>query len=536
MSKVAKFVGIVAGVVAVVATGGAALGVFAPAVAGTLGSAAAIGAIASVASAAASIAARLTAKPPPARGQVNETTVGANQPMPYLIGETYSGGAIVHEAGWGATLKKVKNPYYFRAVTYSFCGPVAAMLAVYGDFVEIPFSGNAATGFYSGFLYLDHQLGATPEADELSPQWAGCPDWGDEYKLSGHAAGGFSLLFDKEGERFASGQPQFGIKWQGVMAYNARLDSTRPGGSGPQRINDETTWGYSENPADHAVTYAYGRYQNGKKVFGVDLGDAAIDLAGPMAWANMCDANGWKVGGTIYEPGDKWDNLKRICQAGGGEPVLSGGLLRWRWHRPHVSLRTITVADLAAPNREAPSNQSWKRRRNTIIPLWRSEANKWDFVQSAPVTREEWVDEDGEPKEFEQQFHLVQDKDQAAQLGAYQLAEEREDGIIPLVLKPEFMTYDPGDGLTLDLPDMDLEMVKVIVVSRSVDPGTGAVSMSFMPRWDGVDAWALAQTGTAPAPSPVTSPEDLDLAAFENEQPFSVEFVGGDAQAVKDRE
>lgn len=520
MSKVFKVVGIVAGVVAVVASGGAALAALAPtAIGASAATLTTVATIASVVAAAATIGARLTAKPPPAQGAVNETTIGANQPMPYLMGESYSGMAMVHEAGWGAPLKKVKNPYYFRAVTASFCGPVAALVGIYGDFVEIPFSGNAATGFYSGFLWADHQLGATPEADALQPQWPGCPDWGEDYKLSGHAAIGFSLLFDKEGERFASGQPQFGAVWQGVMAYDPRLDSTYPGGSGSCRIDDESTWVYSENPALHALSYAYGRYQNGKKVFGVDLGGAAIDLAGAVAWANLCEANGWKVGGSIYEPGDKWNNLKLICQAGGCEPVLAGGLLKWRWQRPHVSLRTITADDLARPNTESASNQSWKRRRNTIIPSWRSSANRWDYVQSTPITKEEWLDEDGEEKAFEQQLRLVQDADQAAQLCAYQLAEEREAGLINLVLKPEFMAYDPGDGLTLDLPEDDLEMVPVILVSRSVAPETGEVTMAFMPRDPDVDAWALAQTGTGPGASPVTSPEDLDRAASNNQNP-----------------
>lgn len=517
MSKVFKVIGVVAGVVGAIALTAGTLGAGSVATAALLTK---IGTIASIASAAATVAARLTAKPPPARGTVNETTIGMNQPMPYLIGETYSGGAMLHEAGYGATLKKVKNPYYFRAVTYSFCGPLAALMGIYADFEEIPFSGNAATGFYSGFLYADTQLGATPESSALTPQWAGCPNWGPDYKLSGHGAVGFSLLFDKEGERFASGQPQLGTVWRGVLAYDMRLDSTRPGGSGPQRIDDETTWGWNRNPACHAVTYAYGRYQNGKKVFGVDLGDDAIDLAGPIAWANLCDANGWHVDGTIYEPGDKWANLKEICQAGGGEPVLAGGILKWRWHRPHVSLRTITHVDLARPDIELPSNQTWKARRNTIIPLWRSAANRWDYVQSAPVFKAEWVEEDGEEKAFEQQFRLVQSKDQAAQLAAYQIAEERGAGTITLVLKPEFMTYDPGDGMTLNIPEVGLEMMPVIVVSRSVAADTGEVTMTFMEREAGVDAWALAQSGTAPEPTPIVTAQERDEAAGNNQNPL----------------
>lgn len=521
MSKVFKVVGVVAGVVGAVAltvgTLGVGSSVAALALAKTLTT---VGTIASVVSAAASVGARLTAKPPPARGTVNETTIGANQPNRYMMGETYEGGALIHEAGYGATRKKVKNPYYFRAVSYSLCGPVAALMGIYAEFEQINFSGSAATGFYAGYLYADVQLGATPESNALAPQWSGCPSWGADYKLSGHAGIGFSMLFDKEGERFASGQPQLGAVWRGVLCYDFRLDSTRPGGSGPQRIHDETTWGWNENPACHAVTYAYGRYANGKKIMGADLGADAIDLAGPIAWANLCDANNWKVGGTIYEPGDKWANLKEICQAGGGEPVLAGGMLKWRWQKPHVSLRTITADDLASPDMEVPSNQTWKTRRNTIVPLWRSAANKWEYVQSDPITRDEWLEEDGEPKEYEQPFRLVQQKDQAAQLGAYQIAEERGAGTITLVLKPEFMTYDPGDGLTIDIDEVGLVMVPVIVTSRSVAPETGEVTMTFMTRDPGIDAWALSQSGTAPPPSAIVTAQERDEAAGNNQNPL----------------
>jgi hypothetical protein len=511
MSKVLRIVGTIASVAAVVVTP------FNPAAGAAL---AAVGTVAS-------IGAQITAKPPRSRvqGTLNETVVGANQPMPYLMGETYSGGVMLHEAGWGDTLKKAKNPYYFRAMTFSFCGPVEELVGFYADFDPITLSGTAATGFYSGFMWADVQLGATPEANALAPQWPGCPDWGSDYKLSGHAAIGVSLLFDKDGERFASGQPQFGTVWKGVLTYDARLDSTYPGGSGPCRIYDESTWVYSECPAWHAVAYGYGRYQNDVKVFGVDLGDASIDLAGAVAWANVCDVNGWKVGGTIYEPGDKWNNLKLICQAGACEPVLAGGMLSWHYQKPHVSLKTITAEHLAGGELEVPSNLTWKSRRNTIVPKWRSAANQWNFVQSTPVSKPEWVAEDGEVKEFEQEFQLVQDKDQAAQLAAYQLAQERGRGVITLQLKPEFMVYEPGDGLTIDIPEAGLEMEQVIVRRRPVAPDTGIVSMSFITREPDVDAWALAQGGTAPPATDVTTPQERDEAAGNNQNPggyFSV--------------
>mgnify|MGYP006920604220 CR=1 FL=1 len=42
-------------------------------------------------------------------------------------------------------------------------------------------------------------------------------------------------------------QPQVFAQW--VKVYDPRLDSTFPGGSGPQRADNEATWAWSERPA-----------------------------------------------------------------------------------------------------------------------------------------------------------------------------------------------------------------------------------------------------------------------------------------------
>src|SRR3546814_5950661 len=126
-------------------------------------------------------------------------------------------------------------------------------------------------------------------SNALSPQWAGTPGWGSAYKLSGQAAIGWSYKFDKKGKKFANGLPVTGAYLTGVKVYDPRLDSTFPGGSGSCRLGDESTYVYSENPALHAGTYAYGRYQNGKRTFGIGLPADGIDWAVVAAWATVCE-------------------------------------------------------------------------------------------------------------------------------------------------------------------------------------------------------------------------------------------------------
>ena len=340
MAKVFKVIGIIAGAVALIAGTIATFGIGAAAFAALAGS---VAAIAGIVATVASLGAQLLTKPPPARGSVTQILIGPDAPSPYPMGEGYFAGALRHDTAYGATLNKVPNPYRWMVCVYSVV--TAAALTPYVDLAAID-------SYYSGFLYTDTQLGATPESAALSPHFAGPPGWDAASKLSGSPAIGWNLLFDKDGKRFASGVPVLGAYGQWAKVYDPRLDSTFPGGSGAHRIDDEDTFEWSENPALHAGTYAYGRFQNDslpggrRRVLGVGLPADGIDWANVAAWANVCDANSWRLFGVVYEPGDRWQNLSDIAQAGGAVPVLTADALTFHYAAPRVPLDTITEADL----------------------------------------------------------------------------------------------------------------------------------------------------------------------------------------------
>lgn len=519
MAKVAKIVAVVAGVVAVVASGGAALGVFA-----TIGGVAAstVAAVASLVATVAGFAARALTKPPPARGSVVQVIKDPNAPSPYVMGEGYFGGVIRHDTAYGATLKKVPNPYRFMAVVYSVAGPVQSIS---------PRVDFAAVGsWHSGFLYTDTQLGATPETTALSPQWPGTPGWGSSYKLSGLAAIGWSFLFDKDGKRFASGLPLIGAYGQWVKVYDPRLDDSQPGGSGSHVLGDESTYTWSENPALHAAMYAYGRYQNGngplldgtlasgKRVMGVGLPPDGIDWVNVMAWANVCDTNDWTMFGVVYEGGPneaerRWANLKDICFAGGAEPVLTG-ILSFKYAAPVVALDTITQDDLTDDDQSVMAMQAFRDRLNTVVPQYRSEAHKWELVDAEPVINSTFLTEDGEEKREVWPFNFVKSATQATQLAAYRLFDTRELAPITLVCKPRLRGYRPGECLYLDLPELGLD-TEAIILKRDIEPETMKVTLELMSETFAKHAYCLGQTGVAP-PTPAigqTAQERDELTA-----------------------
>lgn len=502
MSKFLRIVGQVAGVVASVA-------VFIPGGQGVAAIAGAVSAVASTASA-------LTVKRPASQGAVTDRLIGANNPSPYVMGRVYLGGVQCHDVAWGGKIDKVQNPYRFVVSGYSCCGPVDAVEALLVDRQAVSFSGAAATGYFAGFLYADRQLGARPESDALAAQWASPPNWASDYKLSGWAAVGWSLKFDKDGKVFTGNLPELGAVVRGVKVYDPRLDSTFPGGSGSCRVDDEATWVYSANPALHAGSYAFGRYVNGDLVFGVDLGDA-VDFGAVAAWANLCDANGWTIGGVIFEPGDKWNNLKNIALAGGGEPVLAGGTITFRWHASRVALDTISGADLAEGPLESAANKSWATAINTARPKYMSEAHGWSQVQASAVNVSAFVTADAEEKVEELPFDLVTDKDQAAELALYEIWNRREAGPFVLTAGPRVAAYRPGDALTIDA-DCELWPTDqlAVVTRRSVDPATGFVELELMGETAAKHAAVLGATATAPAVPPLPAVGDVDEAAAVN--------------------
>ncbi len=520
MSKVFKAIGKIAGAVASIAA-------FIPGLQPIALAAAAVSAVSGTLAA-------ITAKPPRARGSTSNIIIGANQPMPYSMGRTYFGGALINDVGFGGTVDKVPNPYRAMTVVYSGCGPIDGFEGFQTDFAGVGLSGTAATGYYSGFLYIAKQLGARPEPSALTAQWGGEANWSAAHKLSSFAAAKYSLKFDKNGKVYSGGVPQLGAIFRGVKVYDPRLDSTYPGGSGAHRLNDEGTWTYSTNPALHAATYAHGRIVNGKRAFGVHLGGQAIRWPVVVAWANVCDANGWSVGGTIFEPGDKWNNLKLIAASGGAEPVWVGGTLSFRINAPLTSLDTITEDDLASNDIMVTGTQFYALRINGVIPKYRSEAHQWEFVPSALISVPAYVTLDGEEKNEEIQFDLVQDKDQAAELAAYMLVNRREFGPISLTCKPRLIEYFPGEALTINLPSEGLVNQLALITSRQVDPLTGAVTFELMSETASKHAFVFGQTGTAPPAPIMTTPAERDTASEETNTQVPVQIFGAVGDGIVD--
>lgn len=446
--------------------------------------------------------AQITAPKPVARGSVTNVIIDTEPPRPYMIGESYSAGVLRHRVGYGPTQKKVPNPFLWEVKVFSGVGPVEALVQEQFDFAAI---GSYYSDFYSGVS----QLGLRPEASALVPPLnAPATGWGASHRLSGCAAIGGNYRFDRDGKVFASGTPVHGAIWRGEKVYDPRLDSTYPGGSGACRLGVESTYVYSASPPLHAGTYAFGRYQNGVKVFGLGLAADGIDWAAIVDWANDCDTNGWTAHGTIYEGGRGADlraqrvqNLDDICAAGGGRWLVAGALLSFDWHRPRVPLATLTDDDLLEEGGSATAVQSLRERMNGVRPQYTSPAHNWEQITADEIVGSTYRTEDGTPLTQTWTLNLVKDATQAGELASYALADSREIGPIELAAKVQWRFFKPGETITVNSELLGYNGPAVLL-QRDFNPQTLAVNLALKTETAAKHAFALGQVANPP-PTPV---------------------------------
>jgi len=370
-------------------------------------------------------------------------------------------------------------------------------------------------GSYAGPAWLStmwqvRSLGPQPASYLAAPAGTGTvPEWTSSNTLSGLAASRWVLKGDTKS--YANGTPTPLWTIRGPAVYDPRLDSTYPGGSGSQRASDPTTWAFSENPFLHALSWCLGQTSNGKRIMGLGAPISRIDVAAFVTGANVCDANGWKVGGTAFSTDSKWDVLTAILQAGCGAPMRNGALISCMVNTPRVSIATLTGADFTGPV-SVGGYVARKDRINRVIYQYRSEPHAWQMVPATPIVVSAYVTADGVQRTKGLTMNYVQDVNQGAQLARYAIEDARELGPITGQTRPCWMGLQPGDCVTINEPEYGLNGQTVLILDRKIDPSTACPNLTMRGETYAKHAFALGQTG-APPPPPSLTAIDLVSAA-----------------------
>lgn len=524
MAKALKIVGTIVAVVGLVATaivtGGASIGL-----AAAVGTAKTVAAVAMVAGAALSIVSALAFKPKfSSEGSPTRFTTNPQSGIPYCIGRTRQSGIRIHADTWTSTYdlgdNAGKNDILGFVALLSGGGSIDAIEKFTADGTEVTFDGGtgvANTSEFSGWMAQKVHTGG-PQTSGLAISFAGTgfPSWTDNHRLSGITHALWALRFDFEGKKYGAGVPEPAWIGRWVKVYDPRLDSTYPGGSGACRPLQEGTYVWSRNPALHGLTWALGRWQNGKKVFGIGAPVDTIRVAEFVEAANIADANKWYCGGVEYSTDSKWTVLKRMLQAGGAVPTMTGAMIGCRAYAPRVSVTTIESADLL-DDLSFSATKPQRDRFNTIIPRFRSEAHEWEVISGSPVSAAAYVAADGRVRQKEYDLPLVQHEvgqvnvdgnRQAGQLAAYEIVESREAGPIAFTTGPKFLGLKSGDCVNINAPNEGFNNTKVMIIDPpKFDPVSGKISFLGQTETDAKHAYALGQVTTPPPPFSLTPPD-----------------------------
>ncbi len=477
-----------------------------------------------------------------------EWTADPSAPNRYPFGRVGGPGNIIHNATFGP------DKMYAAFVCVVGCsGPIKGFVGFRAEQTEVTFNsaGMAITSDYEGEMWLIRQRGLQPEPSAL-PSPTGLKDgatltgWGSSYKLSGKAA--FMYVLGENSKRSAfEGKVLTPINtFEGLYCYDPRYDSTYPGGAGSCRLNDPTTWVYSENAYIHGLNWAIGRWEGltdgaagapyaSMKVGGIGARPDGIDFAAYVEGANVFDEiEGWKCAAWPDADQSKAAVLDSFLQAGGGIYAERQGKISCM-HRaaPRTVIATITAEDTAGTI-EYDTTTSLLERINTIRPEYWSEAHDWQMVATDEVTSTVWREEDGQGTEFTRSkglgYNYVPGSKQSRELAALQIGHTREPirGTAPL---RHYLDLDVGDCIEFQVPDAVLNDQKVIVLNVDPDLENDIINVTFASETDGKYPYAFGQAD-APPPLPSITPYSPVTAPTDDEWAFSSETLTEGGAAI----
>jgi hypothetical protein len=459
-----------------------------------------------------------------------EFVIDPDGPIPFAAGRVGVSGSVIHRDTFGPDLM-----YYGIPFVLSGAGPITAIESFMADDHPMAFdaNGGATTEPYRQELFFRSVLGFQPAPAALTTpsglkKGATLPGWTSAHKLSGKAAGLIVMAENSKGSAFPTGEIKPLIQLLGLKGWDPTLDSTYPGGDGPCRLHDASTWVTLTCPILWGLKWALGLWEGptlkgapahdsltDHQVGGIGARLSGIDVPAFVAASNIAKANAWTVSAYPNTDDDKHQVLEAFLQTGGATYSQRAGKISCISRAaPRASLVTISARDTAGPL-EIDTAASRIDRINTLRPRFWSPAHRWQMTaMDGEVTAQSYRDEDGgRTRSRGIDFPFVSDATQTAQLTALQIANTREGiaGVIPL--KPHLQRIRPGDAFTITEAGFVLNGLKCLCLNTDYDPATGVVRVSFVSETDAKYPFALGQNPTPPEPQVLTPVDPTFVSA-----------------------
>lgn len=389
-------------------------------------------------------------------------------PQAFIYGEDITSGPLLY-ANVGRTDNK--SLYYVVALAGHECDSIVKY-RIDDDDIELSdldgaFTGNVIGGRLSGAAYIDARLGTSTQAvfSELNTYFSG-------QISSNHTGRGWCMAmfrFDLvEGleDVYDRGPPQnLRAVVRGKKVYDPRKDSTN-GGAGVHRLNDATTWEWSENPALCLADFL----RDDK--FGMREEDDRIDWDLVIAAADICDQTvsipsgtqkRYTINATFSATEQRREVRNSILGAMMGRMVFSQGV--WKmWAgaaiTPTITLTEDNLAGVVSLQASSGSSERYNRVRGKFIdPSRNYTANPYPEQRSSAYETED----NGEVRETVADFTTANTSEEAQRNAIITLRQSRNQRVLVWEGNLSCFQVQPGTTVLVDVAEYGFSGEKFFV-------------------------------------------------------------------------
>jgi hypothetical protein len=387
----------------------------------------------------------------------------------FVFGETANAGSLAAAFNYGG---KYGTDHVVKIVVVADhrCD---GLKGFYVNDTEVGFVADGAVADYGGQLsvyWRDGSEGQQFPADLLAA-WKASPLHGHTAPETGAILTGCAYIVfdyicdapDAENPIWGGNHPQFLPILRGGRFYDPRKDSTVPGGDGPHRWADPSTWAWTRNLAIVRYNWLRGAYYLDRvaepRHLLVGRGLSALEAPPErvIAAANVCDElvdDG--QGGTepryladgVIRSSQPFDQVEAMFEACcGGKIVQPEGGVELEPGQARTPIVQITDDDLVV-GREVEFDHfaSDASRVNTVIPRYIEPAQRY-ADHAAPVLRD-ILDVLAEgPREETLPLSFVTRVSQAMRVGEMRRRQARLERTAKIVLPPWFAEVEEGDWI-----------------------------------------------------------------------------------------
>lgn len=448
------------------------------------------------------------------QGGLIDLQLNSAAPRQLVIGKRLNGGLLVDWYLAGSNNTKLYLPIY---LSEGPCGQVTRVIADGREVWSTPLVHGVRTtipDFRSGgdrlwLTYYDGREGQTADATLVGLSQG----WTSDNTMTGCAWVLVECQWDSDNMR---APPSLSFEMEGAKLYDRRKDTTA-GGSGSHRIDDPSTWEFSDNPMVALDHFLLGRYWDGKRTFGIGLSADEVPYSYFAAQANVCDEDvDLKAGGTqkryrangfIFANEDYASTITKLCTAMAARPADFGGRFGVIGVESKTPVLTIDDGDLIAGIQEVYTpKRSWSELVGEVEGRFQDPAQLYQPTPYPNVTDSAWSDEDGgEPKIFTLDLEFETDVERAQRLALLKARAERRQATLRGTYPLWTVELERGDWFVRTGPKWGEDGKTFEVIERILDPASWTVTIVSQEVDAADSAWDedTAQDGP-PAPGAPT--------------------------------